>query len=76
MSMTKVFRSGNSQAVRIPREFQFDTDEVEIERRGDEVVLRRPLRNLRSAFDALVGMPADFFAAGRQDPVPQAREGL
>lgn len=76
MSIAKVFRSGNSQAVRIPREFQFDTDEVEIQRRGDEIVLRRPLRNLRSAFDALAGMPADFFAEGRQDSAPQSREGL
>ena len=76
MSIAKVFRSGNSQAVRIPREFQFDTDEVEIERRGDEIVLRRPLRNLRSAFDALAAMPADFFAEGRQDVPPQSREGL
>jgi antitoxin VapB len=33
MQVTKVFKSGNSQAVRIPVEFQFDTDEVEIFRR-------------------------------------------
>ena len=76
MSVTKVFRSGNSQAVRIPREFQFDTAEVEIERRGDEIVLRAPRRSLRSAFDALASMPDDFFAAGRDDSPAQAREGL
>jgi antitoxin VapB len=35
MQVTKVFKSGNSQAVRIPVEFQFDTDEVEIFRRDD-----------------------------------------
>ena len=76
MAKTKVFRSGNSQAVRIPREFQFDTDEVEIERRGDEIVLRLPVRNLRGAFDALAALPDDFFAEGRQDLPPQSREGL
>jgi antitoxin VapB len=76
MATAKVFRSGNSQAVRLPREFQFDTDEVEIERRGDEIVLRRPVRNLRGAFDALAALPDDFFAAGREDSVPQSREGL
>jgi antitoxin VapB len=76
MATAKVFRSGNSQAVRIPREFQFDTDEVEIERRGDEIILRRPVRNLRSAFDALAALPDDFFAEGRQDLPPQSREGL
>ena len=76
MAVTKVFRSGNSQAVRIPREFQFNTDEVVIERRGDEIVLRRPVRNLRSAFDALAAMPDDFFAEGRDDAPAQPREGL
>lgn len=76
MTVAKVFRSGNSQAVRIPREFQFDTDEVEIERRGDEIVLRRPRRNLRAAFDALAGLPGEFFADGRDDVPPQEREGL
>ena len=76
MDLTKVFKSGNSQAVRIPREFQFDTDEVEIERRGDEIVLRRPRRNLRGAFEALANLPADFFAEGRDDTPPQPREGL
>ena len=42
MTITKVFQSGNSQAVRIPREFQFDVAEVEIERHGDGIVLRPP----------------------------------
>lgn len=37
---TTVFTSGNSQAVRLPKEFRFDTKQVTIERRGDEVVLR------------------------------------
>ena len=76
MATTKVFRSGNSQAVRIPREFQFDTDEVDIERRGDEIILRRPVRNLRGAFDALAALPDDFFGEGRGDGLPQPREGL
>ena len=37
---TTVFQSGNSQAVRLPKEFRFSTKQVTIERRGDEVVLR------------------------------------
>jgi len=76
MGVAKVFRSGNSQAVRIPRQFQFDTAEVEIERRGEEIVLRPPRRNLRSAFDALASMPDDFFAEGRDDSQAPVREGL
>jgi len=40
MQTAKVFRSGNSQAIRLPKEFRFRATEVEIFRRGDEVVLR------------------------------------
>jgi antitoxin VapB len=76
MAITKVFQSGNLQAVRIPRELQFDVAEVEIERHGDEVVPRPPAHNLAAAFAAVLAMPEDFFAAGRQDTPPQTREGL
>jgi antitoxin VapB len=40
MAKTTVFQSGNSQAVRLPKEFRFQSKTVEIFRRGDEVVLR------------------------------------
>ena len=70
---TKVFRSGNSQAVRIPHEFQFDTNEVEILRRGSEIVLRKPARNLAVAFDLLTSLSDDFCQGGRKQPKPQKR---
>jgi antitoxin VapB len=38
MTTAKVFRSGNSQAVRRPKEFRFKAKEVEVFRRGNEVV--------------------------------------
>ena len=38
-ALAKVFKTGRSQAVRIPKEFRFDCDEVYIERRGEDVVL-------------------------------------
>ena len=44
MPTTKVFKFGNSQAIRLPKEFRFNTNEVEIFRRGDEVVLRERSR--------------------------------
>ena len=40
MGTARVFKSGNSQAVRLPKQFRVKTDEVEIFRRGDEIVLR------------------------------------
>lgn len=51
---TTVFTSGNSQAVRLPKEFRFDTKQVTIERRGDEVVLRAKKPTVA---DLLRGMP-------------------
>lgn len=39
MKTTKVFKQGNSQAVRLPKEFRFDEDEVFIKKAGDNLVL-------------------------------------
>jgi len=75
MRTAKVFRSGNSQAVRIPAEFRLDTDEVEIFRRDDELVLRQKAKSLEQAFHLLTSLPADFMAE-RKDDLPQERAGL
>lgn len=74
MTITRVFQSGNSQAVRIPREFQLDVSEVEIFRRGDELVLRKKKDNLLDVLDILADMPDDFMNEGRNDPPPQERD--
>ena len=76
MRIAAVFKSGNSQAVRLPKDFQFDVSEVEIFRRGDEVVLRRVPKNLSAAFDLLTALSDDFMAEGRADAPPQLRKGL
>ena len=76
MRTTTVFKSGNSQAVRLPKDFQFDVREVEILQRGDEVVLRRVPENLAAAFALLASLPDDFMADGRDDAPPQTRAGL
>ena len=72
----KVFKSGNSQAVRLPKEMRFNVSEVEIFKRGNEVVLREKARSLSDAFNLLSQMPDDFMAEGRQDDKPQERESL
>ncbi len=74
--LAKVFKSGNSQAVRLPKEMRFDVSEVEIFKRGNEVVLREKTRSLSDAFNLLTQMPDDFMAEGRQDDEPQERESL
>ena len=76
----KVFRSGNSQAVRLPKDFRFDVEEVEISREGDAVILRprqvvsTRWTSLRAAVDR--GFSADFTAEGRQQPDNQSRPEL
>jgi antitoxin VapB len=77
MAIAKVFKSGNSQAIRIPKEFRLKVTEVELVRQGDDILIREPKpRSLVAAFKALASMPADFFAEGREDSPPQEREGL
>jgi antitoxin VapB len=76
MATTRVFRSGNSQAVRIPKEFRIDSPTVEIFRRGEEIVLRRPKKTLAEAFHLLAGMSDDFFGEGRKQPKMQKRRRM
>ncbi|MPR12639.1 type II toxin-antitoxin system VapB family antitoxin [Microvirga tunisiensis] len=72
MITAKVFRSGNSQAVRLPKQFRLNSDEVEIFRRGDEIVLREKRQDLTRAFELFCDLP-DIV---RVDSPPQEREGL
>lgn len=74
MKIAKVFKSGNSQALRLPKEFQFQSKEVEIFKRGDEVILREKPKNLGRAFELLTEIPDDFFVEPRNDTKPQKRD--
>jgi len=76
MTFARVFQSGNSQAVRLPKEFRLNVDQVEIFRRGDEIVLREAPISAAAIFDALARLPADFMADGRDDTLPQEREAF
>ena len=76
MGTARVFRSGNSQAVRLPKQFRFEGKEVEIFRRGNEVVLREKYKNLTRAFELLASLPDDFDLPGREDERPKKRKGL
>jgi antitoxin VapB len=76
MKIAKVFRSGNSQAVRLPKEFRLKSKEVEVFRRGNEIVLREKDADLSRAFDLLASLPVDLTTADRKDDYPQARKGL
>ncbi len=58
MKTAKIFRHGNSQAVRLPKDFRFDATEVVIEKAGDVVLLipkRHSATNLKEALDGFKG---------------------
>jgi len=73
MEKAKIFKSGNSIAIRLPKGFDLHGDEVEIYRRGREIVLREIPTNLGRAFALLKELPDDCFAEDRIDSLPQER---
>ena len=74
---TTVFQSGNSQAVRLPKEFRFKSKTVEIFRRGDEVVLREKRVSIAELLASLPPLTAedhqalDEMMAIIREPQPQ-----
>ena len=76
MTMAKVFENGRSQAVRLPKEYRFSSDEVLINRVGD-VVLLMPKDSKWDAFMQAVDLFSDdFMKDGRDDQGVQEREAL
>ena len=74
MKTARVFQSGNSQAVRIPKEFHLDGDEVEIQKRGRSLILRPKRPSWTALIESLGKFSDDFMENGRnQPPVPNRR---
>jgi antitoxin VapB len=73
MRSAKVFRSGNSQAVRIPKEFHLEGEEVEIRRRGGSLILRPKTQSWATLIDSLDKFTDDFLENGRRQPPVQDR---
>ena len=74
MSRTaKVFMTNRSQAVRLPKEFQFSTDEVLIRKVGDDVILSPRPRDWRSYLES-APVASDAFMAEVEDLPVQERE--
>ncbi len=75
MMTARIFENGRSQAVRLPKEYRFDADEVMINKVGDVVVLT-PKENKWEGF--LMGLSLfsdDFMSEGRKDET-QERDNL
>ena len=78
MTTTRVFKNGNSQAVRIPAELAYERNdiEVEIERAGDELHIRPVRRSLAGVLEKFAKFSPDFMADGRGDHDQAARDAL
>lgn len=75
MPKARVFKWGSGQAVRLPKEFRLTSAEVEIFRRGDEIVLREKPRTMLRAFELIAELPETILDARDERP-PQERRGL
>lgn len=76
MAYARVFKSGNSQAVRIPKDFQIKSDRVQIIKRSGDIILREQPRYLKEALASLPTLPDDCFTEERVDDAPQTRTPL
>jgi antitoxin VapB len=76
METAKLFWSGRSQAVRLPKDFRFSGDEVRIRRHGSAVILE-PVAEDWSWLDAIAGeLDDDFVRATEEKPQEQQRPAV
>jgi len=74
----KLFRNGNSQAVRLPQEFRFQGDEVRIRKEGNAVILEPVVSNVKAWLDDILRHPMskDFMAEDREQPPAPERDSF
>lgn len=76
MKTTKIFWSGRSQAVRLPKAYRLEGEQVRIRRHGAALILE-PIPDDWAWLDALVGpVDEDFRSAVAEQPAPEQRETL
>jgi antitoxin VapB len=76
MATARLFNSGNSQAVRIPKQFRMKGREVEICRVPEGLLLREKTAGMLHVLDLISEIPEDVFPKKRKDPKPERRKGL
>jgi len=78
MHITKAFKNGNSQAVRIPADIAYERMdmELEIEREGDEIHIRPVRRSLSGVLTKFAKFSPDFMAEGRGEQEQVERDSL
>ena len=76
MQTAKLFLNGRSQAVRLPKEYKFNTDNVYIKRIGEAVILFPVEKEWEVFLHGLNNFSDDFMAEERIQGIDQKREGL
>jgi antitoxin VapB len=76
MNTAKLFWTGRSQAVRLPKEFRFDGREVRIRRQGNSVVLEPIPTDWKWLDEIVESLGGDFMPDGREQPEMQERPEL
>ena len=76
MMTAKVFENGRSQAVRLPKECRFSSDEVMVNKIGEIVILLPKKSKWESFMKAIDMFSEDFMEDGRAEDVMQERESL
>lgn len=73
MKTAKIFQNGQSQAVRLPKEYRFKDDHVYVKKSGNVVMLIPVKDSWDSLFDSLDKFSDDFMTE-RKQPKVQTRE--
>ncbi|OFW77880.1 MAG: virulence factor [Alicyclobacillus sp. RIFOXYA1_FULL_53_8] len=73
MERAKIFQSGRSQAVRLPKEFRFNGTEVYVKRVGKAVVLL-PMDDAWDSLALSLSLFSDDYMSEREQPAEQRRE--
>ena len=76
MKIAKLFKNGESQAVRLPKEFRFVGDEVFIKRVGSAVVLLPKAKSWDTLLESLEKFPSDFMNERDQPKEVERRDSL
>lgn len=75
MKTAKLFRNGQSQAVRLPKDFRFEDDHVFVKKSGNAVILIPAKDSWNSLIDSLDKFTADFMSK-RNQPAVRSRESF
>ena len=76
MAKARVFKSGNSQAVRLPKQFRVKSKELKIYKRGNTIVLEEEPVGMDRAFELIASLPEEVLRVRQRKDRPQKRKGL